>query len=289
MPIGRLRLFVEGDYRNTRRRPTFEIDVRSRRTENGVSGGMELELASRWSLELKGERRHFRFDADAIFERTRLAEVLNRQVGAVTAAVRWRRTALSTFMLEADVRETRFALARDRDSLQTTVSARGEFHPRALVAGSWRIGARLFDGYRAALPDFSGVVALADLSYRLRATTLTVTAQRDVLYSFLRFNPYYVLERYGVRAARRLGDRFDVDGGLDRETYDYQSLRTGAAAQRAGGREDARWILSASFGYRLSDTMRAGFRTTWFNRDSSHPVGRQYGGLGAGLEFSYGP
>ncbi len=293
VPAGRLGFFLSGGYLNTRRRPGFEIDVRTRRIEDEVAGGFRVELLPRLSLELLGRRERHHFDADAFFEGTRLAEYLNRKETVGVATVRWRRTVLSTFTFDTEVREARFRLSPDRDSQSLVLRAGAEFHPRALISGSGTVGVRRFNAFHPTLPDFAGVVALADLSYRLPAgTTLTFTTERDLRYSFERTDPYYVLSQYRVQVRRRLTGPFDVSAGVGRGTYDYERWLDARPFQGNGalarGRRDARWSFTGSFGYRLGTETRAGFQVTYFDQDSSTRVRRRYSGLEAGLVFNYG-
>jgi len=52
----RLTLFAEDDYLNTRQRPNYEIDVRSRHVENNVMAGAGVRLSSKLSFELAARR-----------------------------------------------------------------------------------------------------------------------------------------------------------------------------------------------------------------------------------------
>ena len=280
VPARRVTFFAGGDYLNTRRRPDFEIDVRSRRVVREVNGGVTVNLVPRLSIGLEGSQQRIRFDADAVLEGTFLSETLNRDERAVVAAVRWRRTVLSTFEVATELRSARFVRSPDRDADNVIVTVGAEFHPRALVSGSGRIGVRRFDGLRPSLPDIATIVGLADLSYRFGANTrLTFTIARDIRYGFKRMEPYYVISRYTLAVTRRLRGAFDVVGGLSRDFYDYQSL---------SGRTEARWNVSGTVGYRLNATTRAGFQFRYINRDSTTRARRSYDGLEAGLVVDYG-
>src|SRR4029079_18796468 len=75
----RLTLFAEGDYLNTRQRPNYEIDLRSRHVENNVMAGAGVRLSSKPSFELAARRGRTDYDAGAGVDGTRLQQTLQRQ------------------------------------------------------------------------------------------------------------------------------------------------------------------------------------------------------------------
>ena len=279
VPLRRVTVAVGGNYRNTRERPLNEIDLRARRVLGTVDAAVGVEVAPRLSVVLQGAQERTEFDGDAFFEGTYLSETLNREVQSGRIAARWRRTVLSTFYVAGEYRDVRFLESPDRDSGNVIITAGGEFHPRALISGSGEIGVRRFAARGSAVHDLTRVVARADLSYRFQErTTLTFETERDISYSFLRDDPFYVLNRQSVAVARRLGASFDLTGRLVRDVYDYQSET---------GRRHVLWGVSGTLGYYLSPTDRVGLRVRYVTRDSATDRWR-YDGLEAGLIFDYG-
>ena len=67
VPIHRVTLFAEDSYLNTRERPSFEIDLRSRRVENQLEVGASVELARKLSVQVSGRQASVEFDADEFF------------------------------------------------------------------------------------------------------------------------------------------------------------------------------------------------------------------------------
>ena len=178
----RLTLFAEGGYLNTRERPSFEIDVRSRRVVDGLLAGAELEVFRKLFVEVMGGYERTNYAADAVFLGTSLAETLNRDERSASMAVKWRATPLMTAILASEVRTYRFQLSPDRDADSVSATIGAELHPRALVSGSGYVGVKRFVGLDSRLPDYSGVVALASVSYTFRGSTVfTYTAERDVV------------------------------------------------------------------------------------------------------------
>ena len=279
VPLRRVTFTAAGDYLRTRERPPYEIDLRARRVETGLNGGVTVAVAPRFDVALEAARNRTRFDAAAFFAGTYLAETLNRDEDSARAAARWRRTALSTFVFAGEYREARFLRSPGRDSGNAIVTAGAEFHPRALISGSGEIGVRRFFARGSDVTDITRVVARADLTWRFRTSTaVTFEAERDIHYSFRRDDPFYVLNRYRIGVRRQLGGPFDVTGYYNRDVYDHQG---------GTGRRDSVWTAEGILGYRLSAGNRVGFRVRYAERDSITERWR-YDGLEAGLVFDYG-
>ena len=192
--LNRLRLFGGGSYLNSRQRPNFEIDARSRRVVDGYHAGFEVQAREKLFIEVSGRQQRLAYDADAEFLGTSLRETLNREERVATVAASWRRNVLTTIRgtLEAQTYRFDFSPERDADSLLATVGA--AFHPRALISGDGYVGVRRFEGLGPRVPGFAGTVASARLSYEWRgSTTLSYTAERDIDFSYDPQQAYYVL------------------------------------------------------------------------------------------------
>ena len=278
-PWRRLTMSVGGSRLRTRRRPDFEIDVRSNRFSRGLYATVGIKALSRLSVDVEARNRTAGFDSDAIFEGTYLSETLNRRERSGIVSVRWRRTALTTIVLASEVREVRFLRSPDRDSDNLISTVGAEFHSRALISGSGRIGIRHFRARGAAVTDISSVVAQADLSYRISGNTaVTFTAERDINYSFERSAPYFVVHRYGLAMTRRLGRRFDLSSFTSRDLYDYRTERRG---------HDLRWNLRTELGYRLNPTTRTAVQVGYVARNSTTRARRRHDGLVLGFVVDY--
>lgn len=279
LPWRRVTLSAGGGWLRTRRRPDFEIDVRSNRFARDVHAGAAVQVLSRLWLDVEARQRVTGFAADAILEGTYLSETLNRRARSAVASLRWRRTALTTFVVESEVRAVRFFRSPDRDNDNLIVTAGAELHPRALVSGSGRVGVRRFRALGAAVEDISRLVADAELSLRLGGNTAaTFTAERDISYSFERVSPFFVVNRYGVQMRRILGGRFDLTGRVRRDLYEYQT---------AGRGRDVRWNVIAEVGYRLNPATRVGFEAGYVKADSTTRARRRYDGILLGFVFDY--
>ena len=279
LPWRRVTLSAGGGWLRTRRRPDFEIDVRSNRFAHDAHAGAAVQVLSRLSLDVEGRQRVIGFDADAFLEGTYLSETLNRRERSAVASLRWRRTALTTFVLASEVRGVRFLRSPERDNDNVIVTAGAELHPRALVSGSGRVGVRRFRALGAAVEDISRLVGEAELSFRIGGgAAATFSAERDISYSFERASPFFVVGSYGLAVTRSLGDRFDLSSRIIRSLYDYQT---------AGRGRDVRWNVIAEVGYRLNPATRAGFEAGWVRGDSTTRALRRYRGVVLGFVFDY--
>jgi hypothetical protein len=284
----RLTLFAEGAYLNTRQRPNYEIDIRSRHVEQDAQAGAALRLTPKLSIELAARRAEARYDADAVIAGTNLRETLNRSTEGLTGAVRHRLTPLTTLSVQFDRLADTFTFSGVRNSRSFRVMPGVEFKPRALVSGSAFVGYRKFTPDNPLiLPQFSGLVADLGLSYTLLgSTTFGVSYHRDLAYSYEVANPFFIDNSVGASIRRALVGRFDTIVSADRHTYDYEQLLTlpAAALQRA----DTTWVYGANIGYRIRRQARIGFGARYFTRDSTTVSLVRYDGLRLGATFDYG-
>lgn len=287
--FNRLTVFAEGSHLNTRERPSFEIDARSRRTEGAVKAGVDVRLFRKVAVELAGSQSAIRFDADAVFLGTYLSEVLNRDVRAASLALRYRYSPLATFVVQGEAATERFLESPERDSDSARMVVGVELRPRALISGSAYLGVRRFFGLHPELPDFRGFAASVGLGYTLRGMTqFGFTADRDVSYSFDRLQPYYIRQGAGVSVRQALGRRFDVMVGVQRHAYRYRRLLSVTVPQGDGPQVDVTRNLSASVGFLPNRDMRIGIGAAYWDRASNVQALRDYRGLRAGLSVAYG-
>lgn len=284
----RLTLFAEDAYLNTRQRPNFEIDLRSRHLENDAMAGMELRLTPKFSVELAGKRAITKYEADAFFAGTSLRETLNRTTTGMVGVVRHKITALTTLAVRFDRLEDVFGYSPQRDSRSYRITPGVVFKPRALVSGNAWVGYRKFTpAHGDILPQFSGLVADLGLSYTLLgATTFGVSYHRDLTYAYEVANPFFVDNSVGLSIRRALGGRLDTIVSADRHVYDYRQLLTLPAT--AQERADTTWVYGANLGYRLRRDTRVGFGGTYYLRESNAVRLVEYDGLRFGATVNYG-
>ncbi len=287
--LQRITLFAENAFLNTRQRPNFEIDLRSRHVENNALGGVEVALTPKFSVEVAGRRFDTSYDADAQFDGTSLQQTLNRMTTGVQATARHKATVLTTLAMRYENLQDRFEYSPERDSRSYRVMPGVEFKPRALISGSAYVGYRKFTpAMRTILPEFSGLVAQLGLSYTLiGSTTVGVTYRRDLTYSYEADQPFFIDGSVGASMRHALGARFDVLVSADRHKYEYDDLLTAAPVVPVQ-RIDTTWNYAASIGYRLSDNGRIGFGGSYWMRESTTRQFMDYDNLRIGTTATYG-
>jgi len=287
--LGRITPFAEAGYLQSRQRPNFEIDARSRREERAMRAGVKVRVSRKLTIEAAGRQEEVDFDAGATFNDVNLREVLNRSTRTASVSVRHEITPLTTLVLRTEAGNDRFEFSPLRDAGTLRVMPGVEFKPVALISGSGFVGFRRFSPRSSSLEAFSGVVASAALSYTLLGSTrFTVTAERDVTYSYERVQPYYVIDGYGFIVRRQIVGRTDVTGGMQRQTYTYRDLLLPGAAASDLDRVDITRTWSGSFGYRVGQATRVGFGTIYRERDSNSARFRDYAGFRFVTTVDYG-
>jgi hypothetical protein len=269
--LNRVTFFGERGYVNTRQRPNYEIDVRSRRTEENLTAGIQVALTPALLVELAGHRLQTRYDGDAEFDGTSLQQTLNRDTDGVRLTARHRLTALTTLAVRGDVLQDRFEYSPGRDSDSYRIMPGIEFKPQALLSGSAYVGYRQFTPvHPELLPDFSGLVSQLGLSYTLLGSTVFgVSYSRDLSYSYEQERPFFVDNSVGASVRRALGTRFDLLVSADRHKYEYQDALVIGGVPGAEPKVDVTWSYAGSFGYRIGRSGRIGVGVSYWQREST--------------------
>jgi hypothetical protein len=224
-------------------------------------------------------RKTIDFNADAIFQDVNLREVLNHETRSLLLTTRYNLTPLTTLVLRGEGGNERFAFSPLRNADSIRVMPGIELKSRALIAGTAYVGVRRFTPKSELLAPFTGTVAATSLSYTLKGSTrLTATADRDVTYSYERFQPYYVVTSYGLTVRRQIIGRTDVTVGGTYQAFKYRDLLLPGAPPQDIQRVDYTRSWNASFGYRVSDA-RIGIGARYIERESGSAAFRNYSGL----------
>jgi hypothetical protein len=283
--FNRLSVKANARHLNTRDRPGFEIDARSRRTETQYDGEGLMRVMSRTSVGATGWRRRTQFDQAAFFYEANLARELDRTSSGTGMVVRHALTPLTTVGLDVTREHERFVTATYRDSNSTRVVATVNLQPLALISGAAAVGFRRFTPLPADVPSYNGLVANLDLSYSLLGTTrLGVQARRDIQYSFEFEQPYYLESGLTATVQRQVFGPYDVLGRVGRLGLAYTD-RVGAAVL-ISNRTDHVTTVGIGAGYRMGTDKRLGFTIDRQRRTSTVP-GRSYTGLRFGVSLTY--
>jgi hypothetical protein len=284
----RLTFFADGSYLNTRQRPNYEIDLRSRHLETTGSAGVNIGLTYKLSLELAGLAGTTRFNGDAYFLGQSLKETLDRDSVGYAVTLRERLTPLTTIAVRYDDRNDTFPSSPVRNNDSYRILPGLEFKPRALISGSAYVGYRKVRSLSGALPEYRGLASQVALSYTLLGSTVfAITAYRDISYSFEVNTPYYLDNSVGGFMRRELGGRFDVVVNAARHRYDYRELLT-LSAPDGKARADTTDTYGASVGYRVKRQARVGFGFSYWTRGSTVLSYPGANGLRIGTTVDYG-
>jgi hypothetical protein len=281
--VRRLTLTGGYSYLDSRVRPNYEIDIRSRRIERAATAGVSYALTPKVSVAVSGGRTTYDYDADAVIQGTKLYETLNRRSTGGSLTYRQKLTPLTAVVVRSEYFEDRFPYSPERDNDNVQVMPGLEFQPRALLKGSAFLGYRTFRAKNPELlPDYTGLVGDVSLEYVLYgATAVRGRYGRHLEYSYEPLQPYYIDNLFGLGVRRALGRSFDVVGTADRHRYAYQDLRApifGPSGQ-APPRVDVIWVYEGSLGYLLGRTARLGFGAMYTQREAPDVRFHSYDGV----------
>jgi hypothetical protein len=284
-PINRFRLFMTSSFVTTEERANLELDARVRHRNNAVTAGVDIRSSSKTVLRVSATRMTTTFDEDARYQGVNLASSLNRRAETAGASWRYALTGVTTVVVLADTMRERFESSAQRNSTSIRVTPGVEFQPRALLNGSAYVGYRQFSLEAAAVPDFTGLVASAELSSTIRGDTrVTVRVGRDVSYSFSETTPYYVQTGGGVTVSRRLAERWDGTAHMTAQSLGYRS-RAGTGPD-ALGRSDSVRLYGGGVNYRVTSSLRLGVAVDR-SRRASAVDSREYSGTRVSGTFDH--
>jgi hypothetical protein len=289
VPLSRFTPYVSGAFQSTRHRQNLEIDALDRRRTNTIEGGVESHVFSRATAAAFVHRSELHYDTDAIFLDTSLADVLNHREEGEGLSFEYNVTSLTTIGVEATRYRNRFDASPNRNSNVWRVTPMVAFNPLAVVSGRLAVGVerrRFLDG---SFPDFTGTTVFSDLTYNLLdRTRFTVTARRQLEYSYVVGLADYLGTDVNLAVLQKLSHNWDVGGSVGRGRIAYRrdnSPENRIAQENFPDETLITWGLDA--GYTLQKT-RIGYYLDRRTRDTDVPnVFRGYDRLRTGLSVTY--
>ena len=254
---------------STNDRPGYEINDRVRHTETGVNGGIVVRLTSRLDLDVSGRETTYEYR-----DQNYAGNPYSRHSEPPTttnygAQTRYKLSSLTTLTLLADSVRERYTGTPERDNDGYRILPGVEFGEYALITGKAQVGYRKLDTIAQGMPDFSGLVANAELSYVLgEVTRFTVGVSRDIHFSYEVTEPFYVQPGLTLSVTQQVGGPWDVQARGSWYRLDYQRAAT-APANQAPERVDRYQTFGGGVGYRLGRDIRVGFNVDYFRRDST--------------------
>lgn len=286
--LGRVTLFADAAYRNTRRRPIeLDVDARSRRRERAGEAGVRVQLSTKLTAGVSRWMADSEYDADAVFDDTLLARTLNRRVRGVVASLRHAVTPLTAVSVAAEVSQWDFPASPVRNSDSRRASLGVEFGTRAVISGTAEIGYQRFLPQHP-LPGFSGVVGSVRLERRLvESTVVQLSLNRHVSYSYAEEEPYYVVAGYGAGIRRYLTRRFDLELAAGFAKHRYRRVTADPANGTTPGRVEPLRNASIAAGYAASDQSRLTVALIFWSRRSDQRDYRNFDGVRLGVTVAH--
>jgi hypothetical protein len=285
IPLSRFTPYLQGSYIDTKDRSGYEIDSRARRKDTTFGFGTAFLFSPKTSVDVGVQQLHSQYDADQTYLGVGLAEPLNRRSNSESVNLRFKLTPLTTFVVKNQAVQDRFDLDTIRNANSYSVMSGFELRPQALISGEAFAGVRHFTTVSGALPDYTGLIASVKVQSIVRATRIAVHVKRDLTYSYLEDNPYYMLTDVGFDVTQRVTSSFDVVARSSWQTLAYQGL-TGLTA--LPGSTDRVRSVGGGPGYRVGRSLRIGFDVSYYQRESQLSASQSYQGLRAGASITYG-
>ncbi len=271
--LGRLQPYAAVGGASTRERYNQEVDARARHHDRTYAAGASLRLASRTTVSGAARRTTVAFDEGSAFRGEDLARAFNSTINAVEGAFGLQLTPLTGISLVVTREQQRFDLDPDRDSDTTRITPTVTFSPGALFSGSAAVGYRRFNGRSPLLSDFSGLVAVVNLSATiLGRNRVDTTFSRDLRYSYEQEVPYYLATGGSATLTTLVGGPLDVKITSGLQNLDYRQ----SGAPEMGASSDLYTSYGGGIGYRLRQRMRLGLDAEWVRRSSDRTTSREF-------------
>jgi hypothetical protein len=283
--FNRVRPFVYGRTLNTRERPGYEIDVRARRYETELGGGLDARVGSKGTVGVAYRETEFSFAGDAVFNGLPLNETLARRLRSAEANWRHRLTSQTTFVLRGLREQQIFDNEVRRNSVTNRIRGGFELGQFALIRGSAMVGFMSMSPTEGGtFARYTGPTADVNVAYSAPTRTrLALGVARDVQYSVYEKEVYYLQTGWTLTLTQRVVGLWDiqVQGGRDR--LNYQGILGAGILSHL----DTVDRVGGGIGYQLRDDTRISFDVRSIQRQSPVPS-RDYNTLRAGLSVTYG-
>lgn len=269
----RLRPFVSVGRVKSRDRTGFEIDARALRLETNVMAGTDFELSSITALTAWAQHGDFTYGQGERFLGVELSDQLNHTSNLAAAGVKLSPTPLTTVILAGEVLQDRFKSSPLRNSDSVRVAPAIEFGTNGAITGRASAGYRQFKPVDPRLPEYRGFVASVGVGATvLGVTHFDVQANRDVMYSFIASEPYYLAFGGRVSVSQRILGPFDIIVSGSRQRLHYQALGGALLA----GRLETTTSAGGGIGVHVGDRVRFTLTYDRAQRTSSEPGHRDY-------------
>jgi hypothetical protein len=248
---GRVRPSISAGFARARQRGG-DIDMRALSVSTNGRAGVEVGVSGITSFTGWVLRNKTAFAPGERFGDESLSDQLDRRSTTFAAGVRLDLTPLTSVVAAAEFEQTRFTVARYRDSDSLKIAPTVRFAEGAIINGQASLGFRDFRSVSGALPPFRGLIAVGDLRYTLmNVTRFEVRTARDVSYSYDNLYPYYLESGGQVTVSQRIVGPLEAIGLAGRRVLDYEPIDP-----REAERVETIRLWGGGFGVRVDDNMR---------------------------------
>jgi hypothetical protein len=225
VPWQRARLYGGGSYFNLRQRLNYEVDQRARRSEQDVTGGVDLALGARTRLDVRARRYEVIFDEDAP-QVQYVRDALNHDEDKIDASLEYAVTPFTNLVVTGERGEHHFPLSPLRNGNSDAWLAGVSLSSDAVISGRAMIGWERLTVANPLIPAYGGLTANFDASAVLGVSTrLSARGRRSVAFSVGEASPYYTQTLAGASLLQALGEKWDTGVRFERVLLDYvQSL-----------------------------------------------------------------
>ena len=257
LSASRFKPFIGATRVRTRARRSPEIDARARRIDRSVLGGLGIELTPRTSVTASLRFDDANYEDGELFRGVQLDDALNRTGRSGELGMRYAVTALTTLTVVGGYEEQTFTRSHIRDAKSYRIGPTLEFSPEAAIRGSVNAAVERFVPEDPTLSERTGLAYQAVVNWSLYGrTTFDLGAGRNISYSYLDTEPYYLLTHTQLTVSHPFAARFEVYGGLDWNHMAYRWVRgvTGPAGE--SNRVDTQSGVKGGVGFDLGRGFR---------------------------------
>ncbi len=272
------RFVISGDYqfRKARRRASSEFDVRAVEEVKGYNGRFFYETARGTSFGFSGVIRKISYeDITLPGQEIYLSRLLNREEREGNLEFYYRIFSGSFFFIKGGYTEYNFV--HPQSPLRDSYSYQANFGIRFPLLR--RVRGTLSLGYKKLMPrkegekGFSGFVGDTTLDFRLRRLGFRLQYNRDLRFSFMRDNIFFIEDRYGAGISFYLTRFLRVDYNF---TYGEANYPKEIAIWMPDGgyeeikRKDIYRIQTVGFVFRIIRNTGIGLMVNFWERDSNY-------------------
>lgn len=271
--LSRFRPYVGAGITKHRERPNGEIDTRTDREEQEVSGGVAFELGPYQQIYAGATKYNVAY-LDAFEDGVVLATSLNHGSTGYTLGVKTDLTPITAVVVSGAYQKDRFEGAPLRNSASMMADASLRMGAEAAVSGVATVGYRLLNPKDPLVKRHSGATASLSLTYPfLEIGRLSWSLNRNLEYSFDEAEAYYEETSVQLSYTQRLIRNMDAQVRGAHSRFNYNGRVDEPQSVKHIDRLDT---LGGSVGYRLRNQTRIAVNYEYSRRRSPAFADRNY-------------